>query len=431
MMIQQCSYNACKWQELVAWVPVIGLLMVISSIPFEWSAYHRIAVYVLGIGFAADYIVNQRWKMIAWDRSKWIYVIMLAFVALFFIREMFDPTPLTDYAYSQFHLHEWFLYVGLVGLLGFSDKLQFRHVTYVMLVTSVVMLLICGYLYLFTDEMAGVPFFERFNWLRAHHINSHMVMNLYLNAAIILGFSILPYEPSRWRKVLLTLAILCAWIFILLSSGRTGQATSIVVMAVCGWMVVRRHHWYIGVTIGALFAVGIWLFIINNPRVSVDRAMHDPRGPIYNYSWRMVQKEPLTGYGLSTLSVEYVEQAYQDSIMYNGYIAPCIQVDQEFAVLGKTMMTHHAHNAFLHYWLIFGIMGPLLLLALFVAAACMPVGKNYRVYLWLFLLTIFIQCMTEPIGQHIKPQFISIILFVWQFTAKPLPNTKNKKLCES
>ena len=103
-MIQQCPNIASKWRELVAWIPVIGLLVVISAIPFGWSAYQRIGLYLLGIGFASDYIVNQRWKSIAWNRSKWIYVIMLAFVALFFIREMFDPTPLTDYAFSQFRI---------------------------------------------------------------------------------------------------------------------------------------------------------------------------------------------------------------------------------------------------------------------------------------------------------------------------------------
>ena len=428
-MNQQCSFN--NWREWVAWLPTIGLLMVISSAPFAWSAYHRWGLYILGIGCAVDYIVNKRWQQIAWDRGKWVYVIMLAFVALFFIREMFDPTPLTEYAFSQFHLHEWFLYVGVFGLIGFSDKIQFKHVTYVLLVTSVVMMLTCLGLYWFTDEMAGVPFFSRFNWIRAHHINSHMVMNLFLNTAVIMGFAILRDEHSHWKKVLITIAILCAWLLVLMSSGRTGQATAIIIMAVCGWIVLRRRRWYIGVTVGALFAAGIALYIANNPKASVEKAIHDPRAVIYDYSWRMIQKKPLTGYGLSSLSVEYVEQAYQDSVMYNGFVEACIQVNPEFAVLGKTMMTHHAHNAFLHYWLIFGIAGPILLLALFVAAVFIPVDKRYQIYLWLFVLAFFIQCMTEPIGQHIKPQFISIILFVWQFTAKPLPNTKNKKLCES
>ena len=97
--------------------------MVLSAIPFGWSDYQRIGLYVLGAGYFSDYIVNRRWTSLHWERGKSIYVVMLAFVAAFFIREWFDPTPLTSYAKGQFYLHEWYLYGGIAGLLGFSNKL--------------------------------------------------------------------------------------------------------------------------------------------------------------------------------------------------------------------------------------------------------------------------------------------------------------------
>ena len=77
------------------------------------------------------------------------------------------------------------------------------------------------------------------------------------------------------------------------------------------------------------------------------------------------------------------------------------------------MMTHHPHNAFLMYWLSVGIIGVVLLLALFVLAARLPVGDN-RLFLWMFLLALFLQCMTEPIGLHLHPQFIALMLFAWE-----------------
>jgi len=423
-------YTWNQWREIIAWLPVIGLLMVLSALPFGWSDYQRIGLYVLGVGYVADYVCNMRWRQIRWDRSKWIYVVMLAFVAMFFIREWFDPTELTHYAYSQFHLHEWFLYIGIAGLLGFSDKLQLRHVTYVMLATSVVMMLAAiGYYYL-TDECHDMSAFYRFNMLRAYHINSHMVVNLYINTAIILTFSELHSEPSRWRKGLLIAVVLFLWGMIMLSDGRIGQATSLLIMVGCGINALPRKHWYVGPVLGVLFAIGAGLFMANNPRVSLQRITHDPRFAIYDYSWRMIEKKPVEGYGLSTLSVQYVEEAYQDSVMYNGYITH-MMANADFARLGKTMMTHHAHNAFLHYWLAFGIAGPLLLLALFGVAAAMPIDRHYRFYLWMFLLAVFIQCMTEPVGQHIKPQFISIILLVWQCAALPAAGSKSEQPCAS
>ena len=179
-----------------------------------------------------------------------------------------------------------------------------------------------------------------------------------------------------------------------------------------------------------MFAVAISLYIANNPRITTDRFANDPRYSIYDYSWRMIQKEPIKGYGMSTLSVKYVEDAYQDPVMYHGYIQG-LQTNPDFAKLGKTMLTHHSHNAFLHYWLIFGICGPLLLLAMFGTAACLPIDRKYRFYLWLFLLALFIQCMTEPIGLHIRPQFITLMLLIWQCAELPEVRAKTDKPCES
>ncbi len=417
-------FSGIQWRELVAWLPVLGLLMVLSALPFGWSDYQRIGIYVLGIGYVADYSCNQRWKQFSWSRGKWIYVVMLMIVAMFFIREWFDPTALTDYAYSQFHLHDWFLYIGIAGLLGFSDKLQLRHVTYVMLATSVVMMLVALGYYFFTDEWSTMPPFYRFNKLRALHVNSHMVVNLYINTAIILCFSILRSE-SRWRRGVLIAVMLFLWGMIMISDGRIGQATSLLIMLGCTIHALPRKHWYIGFIVSALFAVSAAWFISHNPRASLEKATNDPRFAVYDYSWRMIEQKPIEGYGLSTLSVQFVEGAYQDSVMYNGFVVRIMEMDV-FAQLGKTMRTHHAHNAFLHYWLAFGIAGPLLLLALFGTAASLPVDKHYRFYLWLFLLAIFIQCITEPVGQHIKPQFISILLLIWQCAALPNKSLKSE-----
>ena len=93
------------------------------------------------------------------------------------------------------------------------------------------------------------------------------------------------------------------------------------------------------------------------------------------------------------------------------YVTDFIELNPAFAAQGKTMQTHHPHNAFLLYWLGIGIFGLLAFIALFVVAACLPIGEN-RVFLWLFLFALFLQCMTEPVGAHVLPQCIALVLFV-------------------
>ena len=391
--------------------------MLISAIPYGWSWYQNLSCFVLGIGYLAYILVYKTWRDVRWDRTKWMYVVMLAIWAMYPLRQLFDTTPPTDFFWQQVHRHEWFLYIGIAGFLGFPDKLQLKHVAYVMLLTSVFMLAHCIGLYVFTDELIGydemhMPL-KRFDELRLLHIHSHMVMNLYINAALAFGFCCLMERRAWWQQALLIAAMGVSWLVVLFSAGRIGIAASLLIVGIGSVYLLYRWNKRAGILIAAAAVVGISLAVWQRPAMSLDNLQQDPRLAIWDYSVRMAKEKPVFGYGMSTLSVEYVEGAYNDSVMYNGFVQRVIEQMLIFNVQGKTMETHHPHNAFLTYWLAFGVGGVLLLVALFVLAACLPVGER-RVFLWLFLLALLMQCMTEPVGSHLLPQFIAVMLFVWE-----------------
>ena len=402
-------------KTVASWLPVIGLLMLFTAMPYGWSWYQQICCWTLGLGYLLYVVVYQKWRDIRWDRSKWVYVIMLALFAMLPIRQLFDPHPPTAYYLWQVQCHVWFLYLGLAGILGFSDKLKLKYIAYVMLLTSAVMLAHCLFLYWCTKEGVGLSPLYRFDDLRWKHIHSHMVMNLYMNVAIIMGLYVLPSERQWWRKILVGAGILCAFALIWLSIGRVGQITSaLVIMAYLVYRLYPVNKW---LTVGSVAAC-IVLACITISQFSQDKFKplnDDPREAIWDYSFRMVQEKPIVGYGLSTLSEKYVEEAYQDSTMLHGFIEPVIYTYPHFAAQGKTMQTHHPHNAFLMYWLAIGIGGLLLLIGLFVTACMVPMGKD-KFYFGLILAVIFIQCLTEPVGGHLLPQFIAFIIFVWEKT---------------
>lgn len=401
-------------KKIIEWLPVIGILMLISSIPYGWSWYQSVSCWLLGLGYLSYVIAFKKWRDFRWDRTKWLYVIMLALWTMYPIRQLFDATPPTDYFWHQVHLHEWFLYIGIAGLIGFPSKLKLKYVAYVMLLTSVVMLAHSWWLYFFTDEMPWLidshMTLERFNELRMRHIHSHMVMNLYQNTAIILGCYAFRQDDVWWKRVLLSVGILCATTTIWISVGRIGQGTFVLILAI--YLLYRLAHINRWLAIGSAAGCAILGVLMMTQVLHVKPLEGEPRFAVWDYSWRMVKEKPIVGYGLSTLSEKYVEEAYQDSVMVQGFIEPIIYATPDFSEQGKTMNTHHPHNAFLMYWLAVGIIGALLLAALFVAAACMPVGRD-RIYYWLMLLAIFLQCLTEPIGAHLLPQFIAVMLFVW------------------
>jgi len=403
--------------NLIEWLPVLGLFMLVSAIPFGWSDYQRVCLIVLGVGYVLDYVVSQRWLQIGWNKSKWIYVVMLFLWVLPYVRQLFDSVDATAYFHYQMHCHEWFAYVGVIGLLGFSPKLRMHQVAWVMLLTSVVMAVYCAYLYCCTDMHVDLgTTLIRFDALRREQINSHMVMNLYINTAIILGLYSLETTEQVWKKIVMVICMGIGLALIFLSAGRIGQGTALIILM--AYFFYRMRHlnklWYVAVV--AFLGLCVWGVLHLNKRFNPQVVMEDPRFAIWNYSMRKIQQKPIVGFGYSSLDIEYLEPQYTDSIVYTRFVEHLMNVP-DFAIQGKTLCTHHPHNGFMLYWLAMGLAGLFGLLCFFVASACMPVNKGGRFYLMLFLVALFIQCMTEPIGGHLLPQFFCIVLFVWQRTS--------------
>lgn len=403
-------------QHVTSWVFQIGLLMTISAIPFGWSIWQRISLYVLGIGYVSDYVVGCRWQVRHGKTTIWLSAVMLMMFALAPVWQVFDSTPMTDYFRHLWHQYDWFGYVGLVGLIGCYDRIPLRYVAYTMLCTSLVMMGYTGYLYCGTDLMPLYDGLMRWNDLRSFYIHSHMVVDLYLNIALILGFCTIESSatPRNIKWVVLTAMVLTA-IFALTSLGRIGVLTTMIILLVSIVLFVWRWRriWCLPILLAGVVS-GVW-WLSHNDRMTKEKMANDPRVTIWRYSMQQVAKHPIAGWGLSTLSQVYVEEAYQDSAMCTDFIEPVLSLPW-FEMQGRNMATVHPHNAFLMHWLAYGIVGVMVLIALFVTAALLPVGKKNRIYLWLMLLAIFLQSLFEPIGNHLLPQMICLMLLVWQCT---------------
>lgn len=412
--------------DIVEWLTIIGFLMVISAIPFGWSVYHCIGCYIMGFSYLAYILMNRFWRTWRWDSSKWIYVVMIALCAIIPIRQLFDDTPPTAYYVHHLHEHVWFLYLGIAGLIGFPHKFRLWHVSGTMILSSLAIIAYTLFLFYCTAEYSDTTPLFRFNYLRLMHVNTHMVVNLYFNTALILGFCTLRCWRKRWQKSLWIIAMAVIFVCVMLSDGRIGVLTALITVTACAiyYIAQKNNRWAVG--IGCCLVVMAVVAGAFSPSVKKKDLSSEPRIVVWDYSVRMAEEKPVFGYGLSTLSNEYVERAYQDSAMYHGFVEKAIQPVPVFAIQGKTMNTHHPHNAFLMYWLAYGIAGVFLIVALFVLAAMIPVRKEDRLFLYLFLTALFLQALTEPVGTHFHPQFIAMMLFVWEKTILPLSQSRTE-----
>ena len=265
------------------WLPIVGLLMMISSIPYGWSVYQCICCWVFGIGYVV-WCVYRQWREVHWERQRWLYIIMLALWAMIPLRQLFDATPPTEYFWRQWHGHEWFLYIGIAGLLGFPKQLKLKHVAYIMLATGLIMFLHSLYLYFGTSEADMLPPFFRFDHLRRTAINSHMVMNLYINTALILGFWLLPFLSRWWHKTLLLLIMGAEWLLIFLSDGRIGLLSSLLIVSIVGlsYIAQKSKLWAIICTIVTLAGSGF--ILLNQPKLTDIPLRQEPRLAIWDFA---------------------------------------------------------------------------------------------------------------------------------------------------
>ncbi|MGM9837081.1 MAG: O-antigen ligase family protein [Paludibacteraceae bacterium] len=398
-------------KDIIAYIPVLGLLMLVAAMPFGFGTFQRMALYVLAIGFVLDYAVNRRWTGWHWTRDKWMYVSMLLLFLLFPVWQLWDTTPPTGYFYHQLNRHSMFAVVAIVGIGGFSDKIRLKYVGYVMLLTG--LYIVFANTYYYCMSYSGMPFsIDLYNEVRAECLNSHMVVNLYLNTAFILGFFMLRLATTKTERLVIVLLMVIVCGYVLISVGRAGFITLLLIIGIFSVCYVRvSHSWkmYAGM---AVLSGGMVLLFLCHPRLHSSVVMHNSRFAVWEYTWHKITERPICGYGVSTFSDGYLQEMYRDEDVYNGFIRGLL-ANPKFAACGKTMMTHHPHNTFLTNWVEFGVMGLLALVFFLLTAAFMP-SKEYRIYVWTFLIALMVQMLFEPLGDHLQPQFIAIMLFAFQ-----------------
>lgn len=396
---------------VVSYLSLFSMLCVVATVPFYYGWCQRISLYLFALCYPLDYVVNRRWKGWHWSEDKWVYILMIAFFLLTPLWQLFDTTPPTPFYYHQLSLRVAFLVIGAMGLLGMTDKLRPTDVGYTMLLTSVC---IIGYVLYKVQPLhcsSWHGFEAAFNWWRMCKVHSHMVVDVYMNIALVFGYHILRQPLRRWIKVVTGVLMVVVLFGLSISDGRTGLVTAACVALVLGVYVVSQ--WNKRLTIPVLLLtvfIGGWI-VMQNQRINEDALRREPRWVVWRYSVEMAMDSPISGYGLSTLSRKFVEESVVDEEMNARYIHGVLD-SQCFKDVPRTMTFIHPHNVFLALWLEYGFIGPLLyLMLLIVSGLCAVRGR--RIYMWMSAFVIFSQSMFEPLGDHLLPIQIGIVLLVW------------------
>lgn len=411
-------------KEIVSYLPLISILAIVALMPFYYSEWQRASFYSLAVTYPLDYIVNRRWQVWQWDQRKALFAVFSFFALLTPLWQLFDPLR-TGLYQEMVNVFAPFFFVGIAGFLGMTDKIRMRYAAWVMLGVSAAIVV---YLIFRTgfDVADGSQWVQLFNENRIKAVNSHMVVNLYMNMALILGAMVcMDTNRQRLLKVLTALMMLPSLFALLITEGRTGMLT------LFAWDIVlliyiaanSQRRWVAAMIV--LFAVGAGVFLMHNDRIREMKSGTNPRIYQWQECWEMIKDRPIAGYGVCSARKEYVRRALANEELVALYIQPEVEQNPDFRRNGEIQYEMmHPHNAVLESWARFGILGLLLALICLIGPMCMRLGR-YQIYLTLCALAFLIQAMFESFGNNLQPLFLAAVtlLFYSSHSAEIPPTT--------
>ena len=409
-MSRRIMLSRTQIRELASYLPMVGLLALLGTMPFPYGGAQRIALYWIAATYPIDYVVNTRWRGWKWTQDKWTYVAFIAFFCLIPIWQWFDPVHTPLYLFTIEHYMP-FLVVGICGLAGLTDKVRIEYAAWTMIAVSAGIVVYLAYLTGNSDNTDYASWAMHFNTIRAMQVNSHMVINLYFNLSLILGlYIILQNKYVWWAKLLIGIMMLPILFSFMFTEGRTGVLTFVgIVILTLMYYIFRMQKWWLSICV-VLFISGSAFFMLQRERFQIAVTEVNPRIYIWNVAIEQIRERPVLGWGVCSARKEFVERGLSDKqfqIHYSNWLAT-----QQKKTYGTTNMDiMHPHNVILETWTQFGIIGVLFLLVCWILPLIMRLGRE-QLYVNLCVFAFFMQAMFESMGSHLPPLFLCLMIIL-------------------
>ncbi len=382
--------------------------------PFE---YQRLALIGFATSYIIDYVFERRWSSFKWDKAKWVYVAMCVYYLLIPLWNLWAETQGSTPHYADvLGKRVPFLAIGIIGLLGVSDKLKLRYFAFTIVLTSLFAIAYLVGKVGFGEFLVAPDRLDLFVQARIAHLGTHMLFNIYLNVSVVfILYLYLQRLKRKWLYLLLGVIHGVILLVLLTTDGRVGFITAVLLHALCmlyavwRWKRVLFKYGVVLITVGSVFVA------TTHERISLKRVMSDARAPIWRVASDMILEKPLLGYGVQDARSKFIVRGKQDADFTYWFKSKVENISETEAIADRRT---HPHNAYLESVLEFGIVGFLLWLFLFVFPLLVVVPER-RIYLFLFLSVFALQMLFEVVGTNTLPFLHAYGLLLWLSAGLP------------
>ncbi|MBP5319296.1 MAG: hypothetical protein J6Y77_07845, partial [Paludibacteraceae bacterium] len=228
-----------KLSSLLHQATFAGFLLLICTMIYGFSDFQRMVLYFFFGCTALEFVIDQKWRNYRWTKEKTWYSLVLLFFLLFYLYHLWEGSSTRFSYYSSFRYPLGGF--AIAGLTGWNDRFRLRPVMYAFiggsLLAMVHLLALADY-----SAVAGKGLLTVWQYSRIDHVNSHMVVNFFLNVSIVFIYAYLSTREgvSKGEKIALWAIGLVLAVCICLSEGRSGLLSLFIMLLLMA--VIKIHQ---------------------------------------------------------------------------------------------------------------------------------------------------------------------------------------------
>ena len=354
-------------KQILHYCSVVGLVWTLCTCLFYSNLVPRVLLYgglsLFIISWLIEFVVDQRWK--TKPTKEWFFFGLL----IVFYLWAFLYRPWDGQVYFHHHMEQRLplLAFGIVGLFGLNERHSRATLINAMVVMSVGSIV---FLFLKTgwQEVLSPDRVFLLSETRIHYLNAHMGYNFFLNSTLIGMWYLLFHaerKPVLWQKIAYPISALIIFAALLCSDGRSGFFMGLAIIGLMTIIEIYRYKKWIAIGCSVVVVAGMLVLSALHPRISAQSISYDLRYSYWKSAFELIEQKPLFGYGMSN-----AQEAFDQVNMK--YVS---EWERQYWTVEHTHYVD-CHNQFIQTTLEYGIVGLILLLAIYLSPLFICWGKR-------------------------------------------------------
>lgn len=379
------------FRNVLQYANIVGLIWTLCVCLFnpallpKWLINGGLIIFF--VTWVVEFVWEKRWQVK--PSKEWIFYGLL--VVFFLWAFLYWPWEGNTYFHHHLEQRLPLLAFGIIGIFGINNRYSRSMLIHTMIIAAVSSVLFLVIKTGWHDVFVSQDRIYLVADTRIRYINSHMVYNLFLNCTLVGIWYLLFHadrQPQLWQKIVYSVAILIIFFALLCSDGRSGFFMGIVMVGCMTVIELYRYSKCLGSVVGAVIVAGILMLCSLHPRITKEKLEHNLRFSYWKAAVELIREKPVVGYGMNNAQEEFDKVNMKYASEYDKYY--------------WTVLHHHyvdCHNQYLQTMLEYGIIGLILLLAIYLSPLWICWGSE-RWWLALFFTLL-------SMGQSLFDMFLT------------------------